>query len=1310
MTILDNSIQTTLLQLDQAVKHCATKDRHFLYRKVEDIRVRVKQGKSIDQLLAQTVSKIEASQEWVAHRVSVTPNITLNDTLPIYDRIDDIKEIILANQVVVLAGETGSGKTTQIPQLCLACGLGQKGLIGHTQPRRLAARTVGQRIAEEMNVPFGEQVGYKVRFSDETSDKTLIKLMTDGILLSELQQDKFLSKYEVIIIDEAHERSLNIDFLMGYLKRILPSRPDLKLIITSATIDLEKFSAHFNDAPIIEVSGRTYPVEVRYHASFDEEGKAAEEMDLPDAIVNAIDEIETVEIERNWFNGPKDVLVFLSGEKEIRDTALALRKANLKHVEVLPLYARLSNKEQQKIFQSSVQRKIILSTNVAETSLTVPGIRYVIDSGVARVSRYSYRSKLQRLPIEAISKASADQRKGRCGRVAEGLCIRLYAEDDFLLRPDFTEAEILRTNLAHVILQMAAMNLGDIQKFPFVDKPDSRLISDGYKLLYELGAIDEKQRLTQTGRQIAKLPVDPKLARMLVASVKHHALKEVLIIASALSVQDPRERPSDKQPQADEKHRQDFDENSDFIAFHNLWLRFETARQENTQNNLRHYCKKQFLSFMRMREWREVHRQLHLICKDMGYQENTEPASYEQVHVSLLHGLLNNIGFKSDDGDYMGCRNRKFFLFPGSGLFKKKPKWVMSAEIVETSKVYARLNAKIEATWAEPIAQHLLKRQYFEPYWSKKRGEVVAYEQVSLYGLVLIPKRTVSYANLDPVVSREIFIRSALVDQEYQTRAAFFAHNQALRIEIEDLENKSRKRDIIVNDDVIYDFYDALIEAESVGHVTFETWRKRVEKTQPQLLYLSEEKLLKQDVDTQFQDLYPSQIKLGKLTFNLSYKFDPSHPLDGVTIDVPLLALGQINPDQLEWLVPGLLKDKCIAMIRKLPKQIRKNFVPVPDFVDAVLDHVTPYQEELIPALTEQLKRMTGVLVDYDVWESIEIEPLYQFNIKLLDTAGHELAMSRSWYDLHEKYKSDIDGAKQADKVLPKMPKTLKHYPDIALPEVVEYEQAGLKMHAYPAFISKGDNVDVELVDTPEQAHELSRSGLVTFYRLHSATILKLFKKKIPRLNETLLYYGKIGSKEELIDDLIVAGLQRTFIDDKPVPTDSAQFETSYSAHKGELICELEALAEQVHAILKKHHQIQKMMKGKVSFEFAFTLSDIQFQLSHLVYKGFVSATPTQWLKELFRYLQAVEQRIDKFGSHHHKDRFVIDQLRDYWQRYTAKKEQLAKFQRTSLELETFRWWFEEYRVSQFAQQLGTSVSVSEKKLDKAWQELKNLT
>ncbi|MDR3079376.1 MAG: ATP-dependent RNA helicase HrpA, partial [Streptomyces sp.] len=896
------------------------RDAHRLGRRLEGAR-KIRKPEARAAVLAEVEAEVAKAEDRIAGRSARVPAVTYPEQLPVSQKKDAIAEAIRDHQVVIVAGETGSGKTTQIPKICLELGRGVRGMIGHTQPRRIAARTGAERVAQELDTPLGEAVGWKVRFTDQVNpDATFVKLMTDGILLAEIQTDRELRAYDTIIIDEAHERSLNIDFLLGYLAQLLPRRPDLKVVITSATIDPERFSRHFGDAPIVEVSGRTYPVEVRYRPLLEENGEDSDR-DQITAITDAVEEL--------MGEGKGDVLVFLSGEREIRDTADALTKKQYRFTEILPLYARLSHAEQHRVFQPHTGRRIVLATNVAETSLTVPGIKYVIDPGFARISRYSHRTKVQRLPIEPVSQASANQRKGRCGRTSDGICIRLYSEDDFESRPEFTDAEILRTNLASVILQMTAAGLGDIEKFPFIDPPDHRNIRDGVQLLQELGALDPAQkdprkRLTDTGRKLAQLPVDPRLARMVLEAERNGCVREVMVIAAALSIQDPRERPSDKQAQADQQHARFKDETSDFLAYLNLWRYIREQQKERGSSSFRRMCKQEYLNFLRIREWQDIYTQLRTVAKQMGMHLAEQDAPADHIHISLLAGLLSHIGLKDvkeskdstpgarkDGGrnEYLGARNAKFAIFPGSSLFKKPPRFVMSAELVETSRLWARVNAKIDPEWVEPLAGHLLKRTYSEPHWEKDQAAVMAYEKVTLYGVPIVAQRKVNYGRVDPEASRELFIRNALVEGDWRTHHKFFADNRRLLGEVAELENRARRRDIVVDDDTLFDFYDQRVPEHVVSGAHFDSWWKRKRHEQPDFLDFEREMLIRESAQAVTKADYPDSWRQGQLKFRVTYQFEPGADADGVTVHVPLQVLNQVTDEGFDWQIPGLREE-----------------------------------------------------------------------------------------------------------------------------------------------------------------------------------------------------------------------------------------------------------------------------------------------------------------------------------------------------------------------------------------------------------------
>lgn len=1302
--------------LAQGIDLAMTVDRYRLRRQLYNLKKRPD-----EQKIAQWVELLQRSCDKAQRRQQSIPAIDYDDNLPIASKREEIKQALLAHPVLIIAGETGSGKTTQLPKICLEAGRGVYGMIGHTQPRRIAARSVATRIADELHSVLGESVGYQVRFEDQSTDQTLIKLMTDGILLSETQHDRFLSRYDTIIVDEAHERSLNIDFLLGYLKTLLPKRPDLKIIITSATIDLERFSAHFDHAPIIEVSGRTYPVDTWYRplvAEQDQEGNSVEEdLSTEQGILAAIDEIEHYERAHKQPLG--DVLVFLPGEREIRDVADMLRKANLRHTEILPLYARLTPAEQQRIFQSHTGRRIVLSTNVAETSLTVPGIHYVIDSGTARISRYSYRAKVQRLPIEAISQASANQRKGRCGRVTAGICIRLYSEQDFLNRPVFTDPEILRTNLAAVILQLLNLRLGKMEDFPFIEPPDSKAIKDGFTLLQELSAVTASGDLTPLGKQLARLPIDPRLGRMLIEGARVGVLSELLVISSALSIQDPRERPLEKQQAADQAHAQWKDTDSDFAALINLWRDFEDKRLTLGSNALRGWCRKNFLNYLRVREWRDAHRQLLLICREMKLPLHTsinieeakdaEPAlNYAAIHQSILSGLLSHIGQKTDDNDYLGARQRRFWIHPSTGLAKKRPQWVMAAELVETTKLYARIVAKIDPVWLEHLADHLVKRTYLEPHWEKRRGQVVAFEQVTLYGLIIVGRRAVHYGPHDPELARNIFIREALVQDEILSKAKCLKENRALMEQLDDLEAKARRKDIIADEETLYQYYDRYIPKDIYQTASFDKWYQRESKHNPNLLLMTEDDALARSVDEATIKQFPDHWQQADLTLSLRYVFDPLDAKDGVTLTVPAPLLPQLNKQQLYWLVPGLLEERCIALVRSLPKAIRKNFVPVPDFVRAALSQISFGQGDLYQVLGRQLLRMTGVRIADEAWFEAEegIAPHLKMNIEVVDATGKYLGDGRDLEALIARFNKET----QAALALPKQHKVEKNIEAKtfdALPITQQHQVAGLSMTVYPALFEESGVIKEERFATQAEADYQHQRALQRLVLQQQAEQAKYIRNKLPLQTELGLYYKELGRLDALVEDILLASVQQTMLDDvEPLPRDASQLMMLSEQKRGEWFVNAENLAKLVLEILKLHHELQKRLKGKIDLAQAVSLADIKQQLAQLVYSKFVRDTPFEWLREYPRYLKAIEQRLDKLTSQLQKDRVFSSDLTAYWQQYQQRLQKHLTEGKRDAALRLYRWMIEEYRVSLFAQQLGTKIPVSDKRLTKQWQQV----
>jgi len=1246
---------------------------------------------------------LERGQEKVQQRQALHKPVRFPDALPVSERVDDIQQAIEANQVVIIAGETGSGKTTQIPKICMNAGRGIRGVIGHTQPRRIAARSVANRISEELGEQPGHQVGYQVRFTDTTSEQSRVKVMTDGILLSEIQHDRFLDRYDTLIIDEAHERSLNIDFILGYLRQLLPKRPDLKVIITSATIEVDRFSDFFDKAPVIEVSGRTYPVDVRYRPLTGDDDDR--DQGWSDGVVQALEEIE--QHERSEKQPPGDVLVFLPGEREIRNLSKVLRHVDLKHTEILPLYSRLSNQEQNRVFQSHKGRRIVLSTNVAETSLTVPGIRYVIDTGVARISRYSVRSKIQRLPIEPVSQASANQRAGRCGRVAPGICFRLYDETDFINRPEYTDPEILRTNLASVILQMATSGLGEIRNFPFLEAPERRQVNDGYKLLEELSAVDAKRRVTKLGRTMARLPLDPRLARMLVTAADQGSLAETLIIIAGLSVQDPRERPQDKQQAADQAHAPFNDKESDFVTLLNIWNFYEEQRQELSQNQMKKICQKSFLSWMRMREWRDIHRQLTLICREQKLAFKKEAASYQALHQAILAGLLGQVAVKVEKKEYLATRNRKVLIFPGSKVSKTGPKWIVATEIVETSRVFARMVAAIQPEWIEPLAGHVMKHTYFEPHWEQKRAQVMGYEKVTLYGLDVVPKRRIPYSKVDPAECRNLFIRRALVEGDYRSRAPFIARNREMLDTVENLEKKTRRRDLLVDDEALVAFYNERLPQDIVSGRHFESWWKNLSAGELKNLELTEEDILQRPVDAQAGELYPDYLEWEGVQYPLSYEFEPTSERDGVTLQVPLMALKQIPSRRLEWLVPGLLREKCVALVKGLPKSLRRNFVPVPDFVDAALANMQASNEPLALQLGEQLRRMTGVRIDPDAWPASELPRHLRMNLRVMGDGGKVMAEGRETHELQDRLEGEAEAALASATSETKSTEPAGEYPDWQfgeLPEQVQTEKGGMQVTVYPALEDQGKTVrQIRCLDRLT-AEDTTRKGVARLIINRFGKTLDDLDRKLPRFKQSALMFAPVGRASVLLDDLLLATAIQHFLNDQ-IPRTPGEFDALFDRHRGDFIPALEEADQRLHQAMSGYQKVAKQLKGKINLALANSMADLKFQLENLVYPGFLVATPPHWLAEFGRYFEAALVRLEKMPREMGREREFLHTIEPLWSRYATKRDELQRQGVRDPELSVYRWMLEEFRVSFFAQQLGTMMTVSVKRLDKQWEQ-----
>ncbi|MFF8474921.1 ATP-dependent RNA helicase HrpA [Streptomyces sp. NPDC015414] len=1287
------------------------RDAHRLGRRLEGAR-KIRKPEARAAVLAEIEDEVGRAEARMDERRARVPAVDYPEQLPVSQKKDEIAAAIRDHQVVIVAGETGSGKTTQIPKICMELGRGVRGMIGHTQPRRIAARTVAERVAEELRTPLGEAVGWKVRFTDQVNpDATFVKLMTDGILLAEIQTDRELRAYDTIIIDEAHERSLNIDFLLGYLAQLLPRRPDLKVVITSATIDPERFSRHFGDAPIVEVSGRTYPVEVRYRPLLEEDSDDADR-DQITAITDAVEELMA--------EGKGDILVFLSGEREIRDTADALTRKNYRFTEILPLYARLSHAEQHRVFQPHTGRRIVLATNVAETSLTVPGIKYVIDPGFARISRYSHRTKVQRLPIEPVSQASANQRKGRCGRTSDGICIRLYGEDDFLARPEFTDAEILRTNLASVILQMTAAGLGDIEKFPFIDPPDHRNIRDGVQLLQELGALDPAQkdprkRLTDTGRKLAQLPVDPRLARMVLEADKNGCVREVMVIAAALSIQDPRERPAEKQAQADQQHARFKDETSDFLAYLNLWRYVREQQKERGSSSFRRMCKQEYLNFLRIREWQDIYTQLRTVAKQMGIHLAEEEAPADRVHVSLLAGLLSHIGMKDvKDGnknEYLGARNAKFAVFPGSALFRKQPRFVMSAELVETSRLWARVNARIEPEWVEPLAGHLLKRTYSEPHWEKDQAAVMAYEKVTLYGVPIVAQRKVNYGRIDPEVSRELFIRNALVEGDWRTHHKFFADNRRLLSEVEELEHRARRRDIVVDDETLFDFYDQRVPEHVVSGAHFDSWWKRKRHEQPEFLDFERAMLIRESAEAVTKADYPDTWRQGPLKFRVTYQFEPGADADGVTVHIPLQVLNQVGDEGFDWQIPGLREEVVTELIRSLPKPVRRHYVPAPNYARAFLERAVPLQEPLTVTMARELRRMVGVPFDAEDFDWTKVPDHLRVTFRIVDERRRKVAEDKDLEALRLRLKpkarealsqaAAATASRQGGESLERA--GLTDWSIGTLTRVFETRRAGQPVKAYPALVDDGDTVSVRLFDTEaEQAEAMWKGTRRLILRNIPVNPAKFASDRLGNAQKLALSANPHGSVQALFDDCAMAAADKLIADFGGPVWDEESYRKLYDKVRAEIVDTTVRTVGQVQQVLAAWQACERRLKAVRSPALLANLTDVRKQLDALVKPGFVTWAGIRRLSDLMRYLVAADRRLQQMPTGVQRDTTRMEKIHEMQDEYAWLLEQLPQGRPVPREVLDIRWMIEELRVSYFAHALGTAYPVSDKRIVKA--------
>ena len=1265
--------------------------------------------------------------------------ITFDESLPVNARRAEIAAAIEGNQVVILCGETGSGKTTQLPKICLLLGRGRRGLIGHTQPRRIAASSVARRIAQELDTPPGTVVGYKVRFADHTRPGARVKLMTDGILLAETHSDPELRAYDTIIVDEAHERSLNIDFLLGYLRQLLPRRPDLKVIVTSATIDADRFARHFGSAeapaPVLRVSGRLYPVEVRYRPFDDADlppprsARAAadgapppppaqarwEAKSLTQAVLDAVDELAGA--------GRGDVLVFLPGEREIRETAEALRKHHPPGTEILPLFARLSAEDQERVFRPGAARRIVLATNIAETSLTVPGIRYVVDTGLARVKRYSYRNKVEQLRVEPIARAAADQRAGRCGRVAAGICIRLYAEPDLQARPAFSDPEVLRSSLAGVILRMSAHGLGDPAQFPFIDAPPPRAIADGYQLLAELGAVDEGNRLTRIGADLARMPIDPRIGRMLLAAQEQHSLHELLIIAAALSVQDPRERPAGMQQAADEAHKRYADERSDFLSLVRLWDDLQ-QRVEHRKSNRRYAgeLRSDFLNARRVREWRDVHGQLQQIAGEQGWRVNTSPATYEQVHRALLAGLLGNVGMKSAEVDpadrreppFLGARGIKFHIWPGSPRARKASRWIVAAELIETSRLFARTVAEVEPRWIEQAGLHLLKRSHSDPHWERRAAQVVAFERGTLYGLPVYLQRRVPYGPIDPAHARQIFIREALVAGQWDSRAAFLAHNRELVAQIRELEHRTRRPDVLVDEEEIVAFYDRLLPPDVCNGAGFERWRGTAERAQPRLLYLARDALMRHEASAAATELFPRQLLVRGTPLELSYHFEPGSPRDGVTLRVPLVALNQVDAARCDWLVPGMIKDKVHLLLKSLPQKLRRACVPLPAYAAAFVERqAAPAdgaprpgpQAGVIDRLIADVREQTGVVVQPGDFKPETLPVHLGMNFKVVDADGRQLAMGRNLAALRAEFAQEVERSfrELSGADAPELPlaEPITDWDFGVLPEIQEVRRGAHVMVGHPALVDHETHCLVEVFDDPQVARAAQRGGLRRLFRLQLRTQIaaldKGFKSLAP-LQMRAMTLAALRDLEPLAGQIVTAALDRVCLAE-PWPADRESFQRRKEEARGRLGLVAQELARQVGVIVDEALGAARKLAGLRGADAA--RADMEQQLARLLGRAFVVATPADALGHLPRYLKAIGLRVDKLRTDPLRDAQrmrEIGPLQAQWLRELASRKGQADER-----LEEYRWLLEELRVSLFAQELRTPAPVSVKRLEKFW-------
>jgi len=1246
-------------------------------------------------------SRLQASMERRDVRASCVPAIEYQQDLPIMSHRDEIVTALRDHQVIVVAGETGSGKSTQLPKICLEAGYGIGGMIGHTQPRRIAARSVAARIAEELKSPLGEAVGYKIRFQDSTKANTFIKLMTDGILLAEAAGDRFLEQYEVIILDEAHERSLNIDFLLGMLHGLLQKRPELRLIITSATIDAERFGEHFGtddaDAPVIQVEGRTYPVEVRYRPLEDEQGGT---VNVYQALTNAVHEL----------SGEGDILAFLPTERDIREAAKRLRADKMvqqQKLEVLPLYARLSTDQQNRIFKPGAARRVVLATNVAESSLTVPRIHCVIDAGTARISRFSSRLRMQRLPIESVSRASADQRKGRCGRLGPGICIRLFDEEDFLSRSPFTTPEIRRTNLASVILQAKYLKLGEVDKVPFLDPPRPETVREGYKTLFEIGAVDDHRRLTRIGRTLARLPVDPRIGRMVLAGYDEGCLADVLIIAAALEVQDPRVRPIEKQQAADEHHRQFLDEDSDFLSWLKLWDFLEEKRNELSRGKFQRMCERMFLSPARIREWGEVHRQLRQTAIDTGLKpgKRRDPADADAIHRSLLTGLLSSVAYLGDEKEYTGAGGNKFVLWPGSGVSRSRPKWIVAAEIVETSRRFGRTVARINSAWLESLGDHLVKHSFVDPHWHRKSQSVMAFENITLFGLPIVARRRTRYGHLDPAAARRLFIEKGLVEQQMDADDAFFRNNAKVREEAETLAAKTRKREFILDEYQLYAFYDERVPEDAYDMASL----RRMIKKSPELrdrLAMSIDDLLGDD-DALDRDAFPPQLDLGSTQLPLDYHFEPGSDNDGVTVTVPKEAFAQLHPEQLEWLVPGLLEEKLVAMIRTLPKSIRRGLVPAPDTAKKVASEMEFGKGAFVTEVAKHFSNHAGERITPEEFRMEKMGSHLRMRVRVVDGDGVEQLEGR---DLDELRRNLIAAGEPATGLV--VPDSEWHRDGLTswdfdeMPREVTVARGGIQVVLYPAIVEFEDgSLGLRLEESLGAADIATRNGVRRLFQSMNRKSVRSQVRNLPRFDRICLWSASLFGRDRLEDQLSQSIVEVGFLDGQKMPRSKADFDARQSEAGSRIAHGAQAIGSVIPGMMEAYHEAQLALADITGARFRQTHRDISLQLDRMLHPTFLSDTPWPWLSQFTRYLKGIVMRVDKLKHGQSQNEAAIRELEEYWQRVEECDETSATVDLK--ELSEFRWMLEEYRVSVFAQSLGTRVKVSPQRLEKQWAKTK---